>query len=370
MTRPQGEGHGYSDTRNLVVGSRVDSGELGTGTVTFVGADRIGIAFDGGSEMLVHRENLEREARAQPASFAPPRTGLPWPASTFVSDDDVAEHFLGSHWDPFVDDASELLKRLPRMLQESEIQNGFASVHGVPRRDPADWVKGFTLVWPDATQGLAAASRIEPERTLLISLFPFFALGSQHTLTLREVRIWKSGVEAQVTADWARGEVTFFDTHFLINRAWYDTGKPYDFILAGLAYSAGPAQQRQWEIDRHPDEVAWLNQQRTPGEAPHEARYTLGLDGAAVLLPVDDWDVDDFSFHAPVKSVTEFKDWLGQDGWRVRATVMRMGDEDGDLDILITRRAWSGVAPPQVGQDIEGRLWLQGRLWTPLSKHG
>lgn len=35
------------------------------------------------------------------------------------------------------------------------------------------------------------------------------------------------------------------------------------------------------------------------------------------------------------------------------------------LDILITRRAWTGEAPPQVGQDIEGRLWLQGYLWMP-----
>ena len=84
-----------------------------------------------------------------------------------------------------------------------------------------------------------------------------------------------------------------------------------------------------------------------------------------MFLPIGEWDVDDYSFHAPVKSVEEFKDWLGQNGWRVRATVMRFGNEDADLDIVITRRAWSGEAPPQVGQDIEGRLWLQGYLWMP-----
>jgi hypothetical protein len=44
---------------------------------------------------------------------------------------------------------------------------------------------------------------------------------------------------------------------------------------------------------------------------------------------------------------------------------MRFGDEDADLDILITRPAWTGDARPQVGQDIEGRLWLQGHLWMP-----
>jgi hypothetical protein len=41
----------------------------------------------------------------------------------------------------------------------------------------------------------------------------------------------------------------------------------------------------------------------------------------------------------------------------------KYGDEDHDLDIVITRCAWSGEEQPQVGQDIEGRLWLQGYLW-------
>ena len=56
---------------------------------------------------------------------------------------------------------------------------------------------------------------------------------------------------------------------------------------------------------------------------------------------------------------------LGQDAWLVRATVMRLSDylsEDVDLDILITPKAWRGSEPPRIGEDIQGRLWLQGRL--------
>ena len=41
--------------------------------------------------------------------------------------------------------------------------------------------------------------------------------------------------------------------------------------------------------------------------------------------------------------------------------------KDADLDIHITRRAWSGPQAPQVGQDIDGLLWLQGYLWMPTS---
>lgn len=58
---------------------------------------------------------------------------------------------------------------------------------------------------------------------------------------------------------------------------------------------------------------------------------------------------------------------LGQHAWRVRVTVLRLSDrepEDVNLDIVITERAWKGDALPRVGQEIEGHLWLQGRLWS------
>ncbi len=42
----------------------------------------------------------------------------------------------------------------------------------------------------------------------------------------------------------------------------------------------------------------------------------------------------------------------------------REGDEELELDILITRRSWQGSEAPAIGQDIEGTLWLQGFLWS------
>lgn len=54
---------------------------------------------------------------------------------------------------------------------------------------------------------------------------------------------------------------------------------------------------------------------------------------------------------------------LIQDAWLVRATVMHL-DEDFSLDILVTHKAWQGDQPPAAGQEIEGRLWLQGALAT------
>lgn len=353
------------DTQHWVVGSRVEHALHGSGSVTFVGTDYVGIAFDNAGEALIRRDTLENEAPATSPAVEPGRDELPWPESTFVPEDEDARHFLGSHWDPFVEDSKDIVKRLPEMLPDALLQTGYGADRKPSRTVPDDWPKGFQLVWPLRTHGLALILRPEAEANMIVSMFPFFATGSQHTLTLQEVSVWEGGLEAQITAGWGEGEVTFFDTQYVINRNWYEAGKDYDFILSGMAYHAGPAEQHEWKINRHPDQVAWMNQRRYEGEDPCDTTCMVNLDGAAIFLPVSDWDVDDYSFHAPIKSVTGFDDWLGQDGWRVRATVMRFDNEDADLDILITRRAWSGDAPPQVGQNIEGRLWLQGYLWMP-----
>ncbi|TLD41122.1 MAG: hypothetical protein JETT_2643 [Candidatus Jettenia ecosi] len=42
-------------------------------------------------------------------------------------------------------------------------------------------------------------------------------------------------------------------------------------------------------------------------------------------------------------------------------------DNEFDLDIIVTEKVWGNKPPPQIGDDIEGTLWLQGYLWYPDS---
>jgi hypothetical protein len=351
--------------KDLIVGSRIVHPVHGAGTVTFVGTDYLGIAFDAGGEALVRRESLDAAAPVAAEPQAPTSEALPWPDSTFVPERDDAEHSLGLHWRPFAEDAKDILSRIPEMLPAALLQTGYGETRKPSRAEPEGWAKGLQLVWPLRTHGLALILRLEAGATALVSLFPFNATGSQQTLTVEEVVVWKSGVEAQITTRWGDSEVTFFDSQYLINRTWYEAGKDYDFILSGMAYAARPAEQFELPFQQHPDVVAWTNRHLPEGAAPFEAESTLSLGGMAVFMPIPEWDADDYGFRGPVKSVKEFRDWLGQDGWRVRTTVMRFDDEDADLDILITRRAWSGTEPPRAGQEIEGELWLQGYLWMP-----
>jgi hypothetical protein len=121
----------------------------------------------------------------------------------------------------------------------------------------------------------------------------------------------------------------------------------------------------EMKVEHNPDEIAWqrsLAEKR--GEPAAETPSILNLRGTALFMNMKGWDADDYHFRGPVKSFRNVDaDMLGQRGWFVKVTVMRLEDGDVDLDLLITRRAWQSSSPPCVGQDIEGSLWLQGYLW-------
>ena len=55
------------------------------------------------------------------------------------------------------------------------------------------------------------------------------------------------------------------------------------------------------------------------------------------------------------------------DHW-ARGGYCRWPDAEQGLIVAlrVTESVWTGKEPPRVCEDIEGSLWLQGRLWTSL----
>ena len=202
----------------------------------------------------------------------------------------------------------------------------------------------------------------------MISVYPYISFGSEVTVELLQVSVWHSGVEAQIDAMWGNAYITFFDVSYLLNRCWYEAGKSYQFILSGLAYKAGPCGVNELPFKQNPDVRKWQREmlKKIGEEAWHDCDFeTLQLRGVAILMPIQEWDRDDYWFRGAVRDVKLFDNWLGQHGWQVLVTVHRLDGVEGDLDIFITQRAWSGDGPPQIGQDIEGEIWLHGHLYCP-----
>ena len=291
---------------------------------------------------------------------------LTWPDNTFICEPEDQPHYLGSHWEPFYEDANDLYRTLPDIIPQSSVHEGFNSNHPAPREIPEEWAKGMHLCWPGHYRGLVVTLLTEKNQNVMVSIYPYICIGVEVSIEIQRVFVWHSGVEAQIEGSWGDATITFFDTSFLNDRAWYETGASYQFILSGIAYEAKPAELNELPVKLPPDIINGLRaiteEQGVEAPAIHDLK-TLQLEGAAILSPIPEWDRDDYWFRGTVRRVRPFNDdWLGQSGWEVRVTVMRFGDKDADLDVFITQRIWSGSKPPRTGQDIEGSLWLQGHL--------
>lgn len=345
------------------VGTRVRHFRFGLGTVAE-------IDWDAGTAMVrfdtAGKKKLAlKHARLKPVSRDEDRVYGGW-QETFRFEQDEGEHFPGAHWSPFYEDVqTDVIEKIPEILARGDVHRGYGDFFPAPREIPESWPRGVSTIRPSVHHGIVSSIRIGEHPNMLISLFPYLSDGVQVSVVLNKVIGWESGMEAQIDVSWGDASVTFFDTHFLVNRAWYEAGRKYEFILTGIAYSA--RQSSLSEILVPPSEQALWRKillEKMNRDVKPEMLETLQLDGMAMLLPAAECDADDYQFRGPVKSVKKVKDILGQDGWLARVTVMRFGEEDADLDIMITQRVWGGDKPPEEGLDIEGVLWLQGRLWS------
>lgn len=350
----------------LQVGTEINHPEYGSGTITFVGDDYIGVQLVDGRRGLLKKDLISSRLEADDMPDALPALQLTWPDNTFIWEPEDQPHYLGSHWEPFYEEATDLYQRLPEIIPQSSVHEGFSSNHPAPREIPEEWANGAHLYWPGHYSGLVITLLIEKHQNRAASIYPYICTGVEVSIEIQRVFVWHSGVEAQIEGKWGDALVTFFDASFLSDRAWYEAGESYQFILSGIAYEAKPAELNELQVKLPSDVIEGLRavaeEQGDEALAIHDLE-TLQLKGAAMFSCIPEWDRDDYWFRGTVRKVSSFDDWLGQSGWQVRVTVMRFDDKDADLDIFITQRIWSGSKPPKTGQDIEGSLWLQGHLW-------
>lgn len=351
-------------------GDRVFHERFGLGTVQKVETQRrsqlFHVAFDRDSEPtrpLNLRYNPLRPATTADEVEAQRQTTPEFFSETFVQEQDDDRDSPGSHWTPFFDDgAREALLKLPEYLNAGLPQTGFGAMYPAPYKPPRDWPVGLIYSWPIRNEGVQVVVRAGAANTVK-SVFPFSALGTQHTLRLDKVHVHKNGVQAQIEGALGPAIVRFFDSRYLIDRAWYRKGETYEFVLCGLAYECRCAETQEFEVKQSAEVLAKLREHFA--DEPEIMKVSTA--GMAALLPVEDWGEDDWDFRGPVKSVKETR-FLDQPAWRLRVTVMRQ-EQDIDLEILVTGRAWKSPSAPVVGEDVEGRLWLQGTLWHAHAWH-
>lgn len=358
---------GIDREKMFSIGNRVVHSRFGLGWLRAIRRDgAIQVQFDISGFKWIRPEHLRIASGLTEAAAR----RCTWPQGTFVDDAPDAIHPMGCRWAPFGLAAEDVLSQIPAWLAHATVIETTSHDRDTSRHvAPSSWPRGVLLTGPDMDRAVNMVLCLEDDRTWLVSLFPSTQLGTQLTLRLQQVTLWRSGLEAHITATWGDASIRFFDSRFVNSRARYETGRLYDFIVSGLAYGAWPAQEITFPLLRVSTELLRLaeRQSRSQDQGTQREAVQCSTRGAAWMLPAVEGDVDEYHFRGPIQKLSPFRNWLGQEGWTARTTVLRFGPDgsDQDLDIHITRHAWTGPTAPCVGQEIQGVLWLQGHFWSP-----
>lgn len=272
----------------------------------------------------------------------------------------------------FYDDTEDVFGSLITILSTSqEAVTYSADESAKPFVLPDGEPSGYLLVWPAQRFGLTTIMHTDgsKQRNACIAVFPFISDGIRYTARLEEIRLFASRLEAQLVVLAGPDEelyLTFYDAHFLTDRAFYQKGETYQFIIRGLAYffevfAAKPI------IISDPEGVKKIRQ--VSAEAGQSITndseaITINTSGMAALFPREELGADHYEIHGPVKLVKELDaEMLGQKVWQVRVTVAHTcGDEDLDIDVWVTKKVLGKGRLPQVGEDVRTVIWLQGHL--------
>ncbi|MBN2896140.1 MAG: hypothetical protein JXK05_09665 [Campylobacterales bacterium] len=279
-------------------------------------------------------------------------------AYMFENPDNQNHHYMGSHWDGFFDDLDDRMPSIVQNAENSKIRNE-EPVAPIPFEPAFDLPRCRQLCYPDATNGYAYVIGVnKSDRSqFLASLYPLINAGAllEGTLEENDVIVWEGGFEAQINFPLGPASISFYDTGFYKNWPLYAAGERYTFRTIGIAYYAMRPEQMEMEI-----EVTDI-QRRIYQIEPDQKTMTLSLKGMVSIVPVEGWDIDEFSIRGVVMAVEEYIA-LEFPGWILTMQVVRRGDDGFNLDVFVSKKAWESESDPKIGDDVEAKIWLQGEL--------
>ncbi len=267
----------------------------------------------------------------------------------------------GGHWSCFGDNVEGIVDALVNdAAQDGEIIHQQA----VTTRDSASGEEReqtlVALTHPDTDLRVMALVMADTEsgQNVLVSAYPFCATAIPMPVTIQEVRVWDTQTEAQIIGHGPGDAIlTFFDSHYFKNKERYEPGKTLDFHLAALAYHAEPAKGQTIKFT---DEKLLRALNSAQAERNPNQPIEIPLDGAAIIFPHSEGDVDDYNYHLPVEAVETFQ--LGEHTiYRVKTTFLRLDPPIESFLYVPANVAVNGYVPTP-GDDLAGAMWLQGYL--------
>ncbi len=245
-----------------------------------------------------------------------------------------------THWASVYPDAPDAIRaRIKNVVANSTIiaQVELPEHRMMPNGGQADTLTAMAESAGDLRHMVLLLTERKSASGCVLTAFPFAAGAITHPVKIEHVASFGSGAEGQIRGRTEDGsELSFFDALFFKNGGDYQVGESYQFALSAFAYSARPYGLR---VVRDSDTLV----------------------PADVLKPSRGGSCDDYEFRATVQHVYPMQVDTGI-VYRMRVTVARIGQSMVDVALYAAEHVLPAGYRPKPGDEITGRLWLQGYL--------
>jgi hypothetical protein len=167
--------------------------------------------------------------------------------------------------------------------------------------------------------------------------YPFVPHGAAYEVEIRAVHPAETGIEGEVTAQYAGHEFRFFEPLWGVKRSSYKVGALQRIRFAAFGHSLAA----------------------TNGEIP-EAPSPAAVGPASALVMIGPGPSSRYGMHAPILEWRGF--WTGERLYY--ALKLRLFDDGGDfaVDLYAGRHCFAGAFSPAAGVAVAGVMWLHGTL--------
>ncbi len=277
----------------------------------------------------------------------------------------------GGRWGIFTEDVSSFVhQHLPVALEQGKpLAKTELQVLGEDGQSRVT-ASLFALSYPDAPgitlRTVALAVQTDPSQGFeMWSAFPCCMRGDPCSLEVASVREDCRGTEGIITASHAGGaSVIFFDPLYATSVADYRPGSRICVALSALTYMVEKAENQVIEIT-NPEQIRAMRavDGLKPEQVTDLSPIPIRTAGMSAYFPAtwDDREGDDFEFQSRIHSL-HLTEYLGERVYVLGITLCKPDDQAITCQLHVPERSIRGGYEPQVGDDIRGSGWLQGRL--------
>lgn len=271
----------------------------------------------------------------------------------------------GDHWGTIFEDVEKDVPELLKFMnQNGAIFDDKETLEEI--KQEFNWEAFASVVYPeDSPIKFLFMLKYEADSDVneVFTTYPMVE-GIVNEIEIEKVLEWDNKFDGQIEG-YAGCPIGFYDTLYYRNKSKYKTGHKYYFSLAGMAYSLQKAEQESLTINEGP--MIDLEKKRVLKENPDADinqidSVKLSLKGMSSFIPRES-DVDDWGYRFRVDDI---QNYLLRDDLIFKSLdghFVKNGFEENNLygRLYVSEHVLNGY-DPQIGDDIQGEMWLQGHL--------